>query len=100
MEFHGSHAQVDDQVQIVEQLAIDNGGTNFAKAVLEEERNRIWQARHNLHWGLKSTRPGWDTYATDICVPISKLPAMIDFSNRLFAALGMDGKRFCHCCDL
>ena len=93
MEFHGGSGQVDDQLKTVSEIAQDHGGSNFKFATLEEERSKIWQARHNMHWALKAIRPGWDTYATDICVPISKLPEIVDFSERLFNALGMQGDK-------
>jgi len=73
LEFHGSDASVREQIELVEAITQDNGGADFAWAKTEQERSRLWSARHNSHFAGLQLRPGCRSVATDVCVPISKL---------------------------
>src|ERR1700688_2451467 len=72
-EFHGSEAGVKEQVEIVEALAAERGVNDFRWARRPEERNKLWQARHDLYFASLQLRPGCRGIATDVCVPISRL---------------------------
>jgi D-lactate dehydrogenase (cytochrome) len=76
-EFHGSPAGVAEQVATVEALAAENGGGDFAWSTLPEERARLWKARHEAYWAAVNLRPNAVGWSTDVCVPISRLPACI-----------------------
>jgi D-lactate dehydrogenase (cytochrome) len=43
-----------------------------------EDRKRLWQARHHALYAAKAIRPGASTWATDVCVPISRLGDCIE----------------------
>ena len=77
LEFHGTDASVEEQVQMVKMIFEDYGGGNFAWAQHVEDRNRLWQARHDAAYAAKSVRPNADIFATDVCVPISRLAECI-----------------------
>jgi D-lactate dehydrogenase (cytochrome) len=64
---------VSEQAQIVEGLAADRGGRGFQWATRLEDRERLWHARHNVHFAALALRPGCRSMATDVCVPISQL---------------------------
>jgi D-lactate dehydrogenase (cytochrome) len=73
-EFHGdSEDHVARQAQTVQAIASDNGGHRFHWATRLEDRERLWQARHNAHYAALALRPGCRSWATDVCVPISRL---------------------------
>ena len=72
-EFHGSQASVEEQAQVVGELAAGNGGNGFQWAVRPEDRTRLWEARHEAFWAAKELRPGCMAITTDVCVPISRL---------------------------
>ena len=72
-EFHGTESGVAEQAHMVGELARDHGADDFRWATLQEERNRLWQARHDAYYGGLSLRPGSRGYVTDVCVPISRL---------------------------
>jgi D-lactate dehydrogenase (cytochrome) len=73
-EFHGtSPAAVTEHAVTVQQLAGDNGGSDFRWATTTEDRARLWQARHNTLFAALALRPGSKAWVTDVCVPISKL---------------------------
>lgn len=73
MEFHGSPAGVQEQAEIVQELANENQATGFAWSDTPEERTRLWTARHNAYFAAVASRPGCRVVTTDTCVPISRL---------------------------
>ena len=72
-EFHGTKDGVAEQVALVRDIAGDNGGDDFRWATAQEERNKLWQARHDAYYAALALRPGSKGWATDVCVPISRL---------------------------
>ncbi|XP_069822562.1 probable D-lactate dehydrogenase, mitochondrial isoform X2 [Dendropsophus ebraccatus] len=77
LEFHGTETGVKEQVQQTEEITQLNGGSDFTWASDQEQRNKLWTARHNAWYAALGLRPGCRGYATDVCVPISKLPQII-----------------------
>jgi D-lactate dehydrogenase (cytochrome) len=73
MEFHGSPAGVQEQIETVQELATDNGGQHFEWASTPEERTKLWTARHNAYFAAIQSKPGCRAISTDTCVPISRL---------------------------
>ena len=72
-EFHGSEAGVAEQAEQVGAIAGELGGSDFRWATRTEDRNKLWQARHDAYYAGLALRPGSKGWATDVCVPISKL---------------------------
>jgi D-lactate dehydrogenase (cytochrome) len=77
LEFHGTEAGTKEQAEMVQAIAADHGGGDFAWTGQAEERSKMWQARHDAAWAAKAARPGWGMWATDVCVPISRLAECI-----------------------
>jgi D-lactate dehydrogenase (cytochrome) len=77
-EFHGTEAGVVEQVKMVEAIAGDFGDSNFQWATKAEDRAQLWQARHDAYYAAIALRPGSKGYATDVCVPISRLAECIE----------------------
>jgi D-lactate dehydrogenase (cytochrome) len=73
LEFHGTEAGTRDQVRIFEEIARGEGAIGFDWAEKEEDRRRLWKARHESYWSVKTAHPGREAIATDVCVPISRL---------------------------
>lgn len=73
LEFHGTETGVAEQAERFGEIAAEHGGLGFDWATLEEDRNRLWRARHDAYYGVKAMWPGKRGYITDSCVPISKL---------------------------
>lgn len=78
MEFHGTEAGVAEQSETVREIAAGNDGSDFEWTTKAEDRNRLWSARHNYYYALKAMLPGKHMFATDACVPISRLAECID----------------------
>ncbi len=77
-EFHGSPASVEEQAQSVGTIAKEFGGNSFEWAITQEERNRLWRARHDAYDAARAMRPGTAGFVTDVCVPISVLAECIE----------------------
>jgi D-lactate dehydrogenase (cytochrome) len=73
LEFHGTEAGTRDQIETFRRIAESEGAMRFDWAERPEDRNRLWKARHDFYWAVKTTWPGRDALATDVCVPISRL---------------------------
>jgi D-lactate dehydrogenase (cytochrome) len=79
VEFHGTHAGVKEQHELFQAIAEDNGGGAFAWATREEDRVKLWQARHDAFWATQAIVPGQpDAFSTDVCVPISRLAECVE----------------------
>ncbi|MFC1665459.1 FAD-binding oxidoreductase [Pseudomonadota bacterium] len=82
LEFHGSEASVEEQAKAVQEIAKDFNGSDFEWSSRTEERNRLWQARHDVAYAGKAMRPDGEIWATDVCVPISRLADCIMETKR------------------
>ena len=66
MEFHGSPAGVQEQAELVQEIAQGRGGQAFEWAASPEERTRLWTARHNAYFAAIQSRPGCRAISTDV----------------------------------
>src|SRR5882672_201615 len=81
-EFHGSPTGVAEQAETVNAIASEHGGDDFRWATTSEERSKLWQARHDAYYAALALRPGSKGWATDVCVPISRLAECISETKR------------------
>jgi D-lactate dehydrogenase (cytochrome) len=77
LEFHGTLSSVAEQAAQVQAFAEDNGGGGFQWTSQSEERTKLWQARHDAAYAAAALKPGSGFWATDVCVPISRLAECI-----------------------
>ncbi|QOG21903.1 MULTISPECIES: FAD-binding oxidoreductase [Bradyrhizobium] len=77
LEFHGTPAGVQEEVEMMQAITADHGGGEFRFAERPEDRNRLWKARHNSYQAVMALSPGKNNMGTDACVPISALPACL-----------------------
>ncbi len=82
LEFHGSDGGVAEQAKTTQQLAAENGGSEFEWSKNTEQRRRMWRARHDVAYAGKLLHPRGQIWATDVCVPISKLAECIAQTGR------------------
>lgn len=87
VEFHGSDASVAEQSQRFGEIAAELGGGPFDWATKPEDRSKLWQARHDGYWAGRHLRPGASAFATDVCVPISRLAECLNATQREIAEL-------------
>jgi D-lactate dehydrogenase (cytochrome) len=86
LEFHGTEASVAEQAEIVQKIAADHGGANFSWTTRPEDRQKLWRARHDVVYADKALRSGGQIFATDVCVPISRLAECIVATEKDVAA--------------
>ena len=73
-EFHSdSERHVAEQAETVQALAAERGGRGFQFATKLEDRERLWQARHDALYAAVALRRNARAWTTDVCVPISRL---------------------------
>ncbi|MEE2733338.1 MAG: FAD-linked oxidase C-terminal domain-containing protein [Pseudomonadota bacterium] len=78
MEFHGSTGLVAEQAATAQALCETNGGVSFVATTVEDEKKRMWHARHNAYYAALAQVPNGRGWVTDVCVPISRLADCID----------------------
>ncbi|MEZ5857211.1 MAG: FAD-linked oxidase C-terminal domain-containing protein [Hyphomicrobiaceae bacterium] len=89
LEFHGTEAAVAEQIARFKEIALEEGATDFQWAEREEDRRKLWKARHEGYWAVKSFYPGREALATDVCVPISRLTECIRETQEDVKAMGL-----------
>ena len=89
VEFHGSDAGVGEQSRRFGEIVAELGGGPFDWATKPEDRTRLWQARHDGYWAARNLRPGAQAFATDVCVPISRLAECVTKSQEAIAELDL-----------
>ena len=72
-EFHGTDASVREQAEMTGAIISEFGGGDFKWTAHAEDRNKLWQARHDAYYAALKLRPGRQGLATDVCVPIAQL---------------------------
>ena len=88
LEFHGSSASVAEQAELFGGIAEENGGIGFEWTTSGEERNKLWQARHDAYWATLALRPDAKGISTDVCVPISRLAECVTAAQIRLNELG------------
>jgi len=82
LEFHGTDAGVAEQSERFGEISKDLGGGPFTWTTNTEERSKLWQARHDAYWAVIALRPGTKAFATDVCVPLSRLAECVTETQR------------------
>jgi D-lactate dehydrogenase (cytochrome) len=99
LEFHGTPAGVKEQAQLVQALAEENGSVGFDWAERQEDRERLWRARHESLFATATYWPGRKGFPTDACVPISALADNILAARTDMDASFLQGKIIGHVGD-
>ena len=89
LEFHGSEASVKEQAEKVREISDGFEGGAFKWTTSAEERKKLWQARHDAAYASKALRKGAEVWATDVCVPISRLAECVVETQKDIKRLGI-----------
>ena len=91
--FNGTPTAVKEHIGIVKNHAKKAGSQTFEFARNAEENDELWQARKEALWAVMAKRKD-DTdhvWTTDVAVPISRLPDIIDQTKDDITASGLTG---------
>jgi D-lactate dehydrogenase (cytochrome) len=80
----------------VEEICRDVGSLRFDSGIGREERNRLWEARYDVHESIKVNNPGFSVLVIDTAVPISKYPDMVEWAQKIVEKRGLKGYAFGH----
>ncbi|KAJ5114753.1 hypothetical protein NUU61_000512 [Penicillium alfredii] len=88
--FSGTTAGVADSINLTTKLAQNNSAESFEFAQDEREAHDLWSARKQSLWSMMALRrEGSEVWSTDVAVPISRLPDIIEISKKELDDLGM-----------
>ncbi|KAJ5154577.1 FAD-binding type 2 [Penicillium coprophilum] len=88
--FSGTVAGVEDSINLTTQLAKNNNAQGFEFARDDREAHDLWSARKQSLWSMLALRKeGSEVWSTDVAVPISRLPDIIEISKKELVDLGL-----------
>jgi D-lactate dehydrogenase (cytochrome) len=83
MEFHGATLiALEEELGLVEEICEAEGSVGFEAGLGREERDRLWQARHQTYEITVRQNPGTSFLIVDLAVPVSKFPALVEACQR------------------
>lgn len=99
--FSGSPSAVKEQIAQVQKLAKSSGSKSFEFAKTEEEKEELWSARKEALWSVtaKQRDDGDSVWTTDVAVPISALPTIIEETKADITKTGLIGSIVGHVGD-
>ncbi|RYN33734.1 D-lactate dehydrogenase [cytochrome] [Alternaria arborescens] len=90
--FAGTQSSVKEQVSQVQGMAKKSGSVSFEFAKSEQEKEDLWQARKEALWSVMAKSEGdpeMGVWTTDVAVPISKLPQIIEETKEQIRQSGL-----------
>ncbi|PLN75385.1 proteins the FAD binding domain-containing protein [Aspergillus taichungensis] len=88
--FSGTAAGVADSIALTTKLAQGNKADTFEFAKNEREAHDLWSARKQSLWSMMALRKeGSEIWSTDVAVPVSRLPEIIEISKKELDGLGL-----------
>ena len=89
--FSGTPSAVKEQVGIVQKIAKGKGSKSFDFAKNQDEAAELWSARKEALWSVMAKRrdEGDHVWTTDVAVPISRLPDIIEETKEDMASSGL-----------
>ncbi|KAF2857012.1 D-lactate dehydrogenase mitochondrial precursor [Plenodomus tracheiphilus IPT5] len=88
--FSGTKAGVQENIQMVKSISREHKSGDFEFAASPEEQKTLWSARKESLWSMMALRrEGDEVWSTDVAVPISRLPDIIEISKKEMDDLGL-----------
>ncbi|THY56030.1 FAD-binding domain-containing protein [Aureobasidium pullulans] len=98
--FSGTKAGVKENVGLVKDLSKQCKSIDFEFTADADEQKKLWSARKESLWSMLSLRKGdEEVWSTDVAVPLSRLPDIIEVSKREMDELGIFSSALGHVGD-
>ncbi|EON67118.1 hypothetical protein W97_06371 [Coniosporium apollinis CBS 100218] len=99
--FAGTPSSVKEHISIVQKLAKSAGSKSFEFAKTADEAAELWSARKEALWSVmaKKRNESDHVWTTDVAVPISRLPTIIEETKADIAKSGLTGSIVGHVGD-
>jgi D-lactate dehydrogenase (cytochrome) len=85
----GTESSVDGDLELLLALAEQEGAIEIVHERDRDARARLWEARHNAAYAWSLLWPETRHCSTDVCVPLSELPASVQFARETVDRLGL-----------
>lgn len=99
LEFRGNGLEVAEDVRLAQGICQSHKCHLFQGALGREERDRLWEARHQAYYASAAANPGKRAIVVDVAVPLSALPEMVDLARLALAEYGLSGPILGHAGD-
>lgn len=83
LECSGSKEEVEQQIEIIKNIATSANCQSFEYESESLARRNLWEARHKAGMAIGAANPGKKLMSTDVCVPISYLPDAIHHAREV-----------------
>jgi D-lactate dehydrogenase (cytochrome) len=99
IEISGTESVVESDLAATREIAEWEGCSAFEYETEQEARNLLWEARHHAAFAIAARAPGKRALATDVAVPLSQLPAAVEFARERADARGQEAAIIGHVGD-
>ncbi|KAF2090060.1 D-lactate dehydrogenase mitochondrial precursor [Saccharata proteae CBS 121410] len=88
--FSGTKAGVQENIKLVKTISKTNKSGAFEFTTDAKEQKELWSARKESLWSMLALREGdLEVWSTDVAVPLSRLPDIIEVSKKEMDELGL-----------
>lgn len=88
--FSGTKAGIHENIGLVKAIAKANKGGEFLFAKDSHEQHELWSARKESLWSTLALKsPEQEVWSTDVAVPLSRLPDIIELSKKEMDEMGL-----------
>jgi D-lactate dehydrogenase (cytochrome) len=99
LEFSGSAAGVESDVEVASNISVAEDCPRFDVEADEAAREKLWEARHDAALAIRDLYPGKGMMTTDVCVPISDLSGALRHARDTVESRGLDAAILGHVGD-
>lgn len=98
--FSGTKGGVNEQIQVIQNIAKEEGCKEFEFARDEDTQHELWSARKEALWSVLAVKgTGDQVWTGDVAVPISRLPDIIEETQDSMGESGLFGTIVAHAGD-